>query len=139
MDQQTQQLVTYIQSQITAGVPAPAIKQALLQNNWNPQLVDQAFAQVSGFSQSASPTSTPAMTQSESPKHKKKAILWITSPFIVFAIAVIIALIGSVVTGGSDSGGLTSMFSILTTIFGLIGFVLLVVGPLLGILLLKKK
>lgn len=136
MDTQTQQLISYIQQQLAAGVPQPAIKQALLQNNWDIQLVDQAFTTVNGFS-APTPQTPVAFSdpQPARPKNRIKAIILISSPFLIFILAVVMAII----SGSVENESMATIFSALTTILGLLGFVMLVVGPVLGILTLKKK
>jgi hypothetical protein len=46
MDEQFDQLVSYIKQHLEQGVPEDHIRQLLHQHNWNPELVDRAFSAV---------------------------------------------------------------------------------------------
>lgn len=62
MNEQFNELVNYIRQHLNQGIPEESIRHTLLQHNWNPELVNHAFATVK------SPTLSPDIQQPPTPQ-----------------------------------------------------------------------
>lgn len=69
MNEQLDQLVSYIKQQFNQGVPEDSLRQLLIQHNYDPKLVDIAFATVK------SPTSLPDTQQPLPPQQPESSTL----------------------------------------------------------------
>lgn len=135
MNEQLAHAVGYIQQNLQQGVPEANLRQAFREQGWDEVLIEQAFAAAlapalpSTYQQPAPTTPVAA-----GPNHRvRNGILWILSPFIVLVGAVIIN-IAVRMTGVEAS----PILNILTILAGMVGMVLLFVGPVVGIVKLSR-
>lgn len=128
------QLVKYISEQLRQGISEDNIRQSLVQNNWDEKLVNQAFTLVRNPEYT---TSNLGVTSQQSnvlvKSHKvRNGVLWILSPFIVFVGTALVNII--VRFAGINS----SILNIVFVLAGMVGVILIFVGPVLGIIELTR-
>ncbi|HTE57302.1 MAG TPA: hypothetical protein VK694_01040 [Verrucomicrobiae bacterium] len=135
MNEQLAQAANYIQHNLQQGVPEATLRQVLREQGWDEALIEQAFA-------AAQAPVLPAMHQQQAPvpgapaglnHHVRSGVLWILSPFIVLVGAVIVNF--AIRVAGVDS---SPILNILTLLAGMVGMVLLFVGPVIGIVKLSR-
>ncbi len=127
------QLVLYIKQNLDSGYSEQSLRQALLTQGWQQAQVDQAFQAVYASQPAAA---QPANLQPSTPQNKNRVrngVLWILSPFIIFTVNIILSITVRII--GIDF----AFINILMILMGLFGFIMLFVGPTVGIIKLASK
>lgn len=127
------QLVLYIKQNLDSGYSEQSLRQALLTQGWQQAQVDQAFQAV--YASQPAPTQ-PANMQPSTPQDKNRVrngVLWILSPFIIFTVNIVLSLFVRII--GIDF----ALINIAMILLGLLGFIMLFVGPTVGVIKLASK
>lgn len=139
MDQQLIQLVEYVSKCVNQGTPQATIQNQLIQAGWSQAYIDAAFRQLNLqhvnniVNQSGYPPINQAALPIHSYPHKNRTgVLWILSPFIVLIGAIIINLL---LRRAGFSSSVTNIFIALA---GIVGVLLLPLGPIIGIIKLTR-
>ena len=121
----------FISQQLQRGVPEAQVYDVLLKNNWDQQTVTQAFYTVrNSVSFNQQQASTPVSPGEK--KSKSVAVFWILSPVVFLIGGFIIALV-------TRLAGISSpLINMLTILIGMAGVILIIVGPVIGIIKLKQ-
>lgn len=133
MNDQYQQAISYAQQQLSQGVQVENIRNNLIQNNWDETAVNQI---ISIASSQVTQTDRASLTNSRNttnPHRIRNGVLWIISPFILLITAIIVEIIFRAL------GLKSAIVNILSVIIGMTGSVLLIVGPIVGIIKLSRK
>lgn len=123
--EQNSELQNYIQRSRTYGTPDDAIRGQLVQNGWPADDIDRAF-----WAAGPAPVATPA--RSADPHCVRNGVLWIASPFILLISVALLQFIINFV--GFDF----VLIKFISYLAGLTGFILIFVGPIIGIIKLTK-
>ena len=129
MDNSDDQLVQFVARQLQQGVPEATIRQTLQSNGWDETRIHQSLTAAKGLLQ----TNPTLAASPEQKKRTRTALLWIFSPFIAWFGAIIVMVICQAL------GFSSAVLNIITMVAGLGGVILLVVGPVVGILQLTRR
>ncbi|MDB5163825.1 MAG: hypothetical protein JWS12_443 [Candidatus Saccharibacteria bacterium] len=135
MNNQDEQLISYIKEQLLQGNPEENIRQTLLQYGWDSKLVDQAFAFIKAPNPHSENTQEAQLQPHETfrSNHRvRNGVLWILSPFIVLVGAAIINFLFRL------AGINSPIINIVSILAGMAGVILVFVGPVLGIIKLTN-
>jgi hypothetical protein len=114
------QLQSYIQASRNSGVAEDVIRNSLVQSGWLAETVDEALK-------------APAAQHTSSPHRVRNGVLLILSPFIILIGNVIIQVIFRM------AGIHSPIINIIAILGGIVGIVMLPLGPILGIMKLSKS
>ena len=128
---QSSQLRGYIQQGINSGLSEDNIRSRLLQAGWPQAVVDAALYMPSNYTGQESNVPNPA--QPTNTHRVRNGVLWILSPFIILVgVAVLQFLFRA-------AGIKSPIFNIISILAGMVGVILVPVGPIVGIIKLSRR
>lgn len=130
------QLLEYIQRRRAIGIADATIQTELTNAGWPTQDITVGLRAVPSIAQTEAPL-VPAPAQPTDPKKVLKAILWMVSPFVLLFGAAFISFIAQFTLG--SEGGLAIALNIITLLMGVIGVLMVFIGPVIGIVILARK
>lgn len=142
---QAEQLAIYIQQGMAGGYSQDAIRNELLRQGWSGDIIALAVARLHAMSSFAAvnpyhTTQPNDLAVNRSSNRVLRGVLWILSPFILLIGGVVISFLGHFVVAASGDDRLIGMITnILSLLISITGVVLLIVGPIVGILILVRK
>lgn len=142
MNNEINQGVNYIKDELKKGASYEDTRQSLLQSGWSESAIDQAF-QLSTQGQDDLASKATTLESSNMQKPKKSiigAIIWIVSPFIGMFFVLLLAVVNRVMLQNVQAPtALNSLLGLLTVVIGVLSGILIVAGPIVGIIKLSKN
>jgi len=137
----TQELIDWVKQQIQQGAKPDDIRQILLASGWTEIYINQALNQTSNSANVPIPVPLPPVDQKILRRNGIIGLIWLITPMATLILTLILWGISyAIIPGVGELGkAILSIVNILLSLLGLVSFLGLFVGFIVGIIYLSKS